>query len=125
MGINNLDALKDHLRSLFEKHDTQGAVLEDIYRLVLPEWDLIERVHGYPEAGDSLWQFICRLFMDFDSRHHPDVMTGGAWMNTGFSVNRELDPWEISFKNCNVDYIGGQNVERTESGEVGQDTQAV
>lgn len=125
LGLTDLDKLKDHLRSLFEKHDTQAAVLEEIYRLVLPEWDIIERVNGYPEAGEDFWAFVCRLFQDFDRQHHPDVMPGGAWMNTGFSVNRNLDSWEISISNCNVDYIGGQDVERTDAREIGPDTPAI
>jgi hypothetical protein len=29
-------------------------------------------------------------------------MPGGAWLNWGFSVNRELDPWEIDFDYCVV-----------------------
>ncbi|MFH1886979.1 MAG: hypothetical protein ABIM40_09800 [Pseudomonadota bacterium] len=125
LGLTNLDALKDHIRSLFEKHDTQAGVLEEIYRLALPEWDIIEKVHGYPEAGEEFWQFVCRLFMDFDREHHPSVMPGGAWMNKGFSVNRELDPWEIILSNCNVDYKGGQDVEHPEQREIGSDTPAL
>jgi hypothetical protein len=31
-------------------------------------------------------------------------MPAGAWMNSGFSVNRELSPWEIGFENCSVVY---------------------
>ena len=117
--------MKDHLRSLFEKGNHQREVLEAVYKLVLPEWDLIEKVQGYPEAGPELWAFICRLFMDFDKCHHPDVMPGGAWMNTGFSVNRELGPWKISLRTCTVTYMGGPDVEHADAGEIGRNTPAL
>ena len=74
------------------------------FKMVLPDWDLIRKVEGFPEAGNDLWRFICLCFQEFDRRNHPDVMPAGAWMNSGFSVNHELSPWEIGFKNCSVVY---------------------
>lgn len=105
LGINDRDTLKDCIRGIFDQAQDQEQALIGIYRLVLPDWDRIEKIHGYPAAGEDLWQFICREFMQFDKAHHPSVMAGGAWMNTGFSVNKELAPWEISFDNCSVDLL--------------------
>jgi hypothetical protein len=73
-----------------------------IYKLVMPDWDNIEKIHGFPEAGNDLWKFICRQFIAFDEKHHPNVFKGGIWMNSGFSSNGHLDPWEISFDSCQV-----------------------
>ena len=104
LGITNTESLKDFITTLFTKHDHQEKVLIDLYKLVFPEWDRIIKIDGYPEAGCDLWKFICRIFQEFDRKHHPDCMPGGLWMNTGFSVNTELQPWEVSFKNCRVKY---------------------
>ena len=104
LEITNTESLKDFITTLFTKHDHQEKVLIDLYKLVFPEWDCITKIEGYPEAGCDLWRFICRLFQEFDRKHHPGCIPGGAWMNTGFSVNHEIGAWEISFENCHVKY---------------------
>ncbi len=102
LGIKDLKTLKEHIKAIFDKYQHQEEVLIDLYKMVLPDWDQIDKVEGFPAAGYDLWQFICLCFQNFDRRNHPDVMPGGAWMNSGFSVNRELSPWEIGFKNCSI-----------------------
>ena len=104
LGITNTERLKGFISDLFSKHDHQKDVLIELYKLVFPEWDEISRIRGYPEVGSDMWLFIGRLFQNFDRNHHPNCMPGGAWMNTGFSVNHELEDWEISFDNCEVEY---------------------
>ena len=102
LGINNEKTLRVHIKAIFKKHDHQTDVLIDIYKMILPNWDQIESIEGHPEAGRDLWKFICNLFMEFDRKHHPKVFKGGIWLNTGFSANSNLKPWEISFENCTV-----------------------
>ena len=104
LRITHPDSLRESITAVFDRCDHQQAVLIDLYKLVFPEWDCISKIEGYPETGCDLWKFICRLFQEFDRNHHPDCMPGGLWMNTGFSVNSELQPWEVSFKNCRVKY---------------------
>jgi len=102
LGIRDIEALKEHIKAIFARHEQQSDALLDIYKLVLPDWDRIEKVEGFPEAGNDLWKFICRQFIEFDQKHHPDVFKGGIWMNNGFSSNGHLEPWEINFDNCKV-----------------------
>lgn len=104
LGITSKGELKSSIIAIFEKSDHQEQVLIGLYRMVFPDWDQIAKINGYPEAGDDLWKFICRLFQKFDQDHHPDCMPGGAWMNTGFSVNHNLEGWGISFENCQLEY---------------------
>ena len=78
LKINNFGDLTEHIKELFEKHCDQGKVIEDIYRTVLPDWDRIKKVEGYPKCGTDLSYFIIKQFQDFDKKHHPDVMPGGA-----------------------------------------------
>ena len=102
LGITNMQTLKTYILSIFSKHDHQKNIMVDLYKLVLPDWEKIETIEGYPEAGRELSIFISEQFIQFDRQHHPDCMAGGAWINAGFSVNGNLDLWQISFKNCRV-----------------------
>ena len=94
LGIKDLKTLKEHIKAIFDKYQHQEEVLIDLYKMVFPEWDQIDKVEGFPAAGNDLWRFICLCFQEFDRR----------WMNSGFSVNHELSPWEIGFKKCSVVY---------------------
>lgn len=102
LGINNEKSLREQIEAIFKQHDHQTDILIDIYKMILPDWDQIQSIDGHPEAGRELWKFICNLFIGFDEKHHPKVFKGGIWLNTGFSSNSKLNPWEISFKNCKV-----------------------
>ena len=102
MGINDVHALKDYINVVFEAYDHQSDILIDLYKMIFPDWDRIEKIKASPEAGHDLWKFICKQFIEFDSKHHPKVFKGGAWLNSGFSSNGNLDPWEINFENSRV-----------------------
>ena len=102
LGIKDEETLKKHIKTIFEKHEHQSDALIDIYKMVFPDWDRIEKIEGHPEAGKSLWSFIFKQFSEFDRKYHPKVYSGGIWFNTGFSSNTDLDPWMISFENCKV-----------------------
>ena len=104
LGLTNRGELKSCIMAIFEKSDHQEQVLIGLYRMAFPDWDQISRIKGYPEVGNEMWLYVCRLFQKFDHDHHPHCMPGGAWMNTGFSVNHKLEGWEISFENCQVEY---------------------
>jgi len=108
LDIMDEESLKAKVREIFESNIRQDEALIDIYKLVMPEWDRIEKVHGYPEVGSAFWKFVYREFMEFDRKHHPNVFAGGLWLNNGFQSNSELDPWELSFANCRVDYLEKQ-----------------
>lgn len=101
---NDLEALKDHIKIFFEKHDHQEKVLIELYRMVFSDWDKIKAIKEYPETGNELWKFICRQFQAFDTKYNPCCLPGGTWMNWGFSINSRLGPWEVSLKNCSVIY---------------------
>ena len=92
------------VRACFEDGTSQGDVLIAVYRLVFPDWEDIERIDGWPTVNDTTWKAIARLFMDFDKEHHPDVMAGGCWMNSGFSTvhGAKLRDWEVSLKSVTV-----------------------
>ena len=102
LKLNSVEEMKGYIESLFEKHEQQGDVLIDLYRLVLPDWDKIDKIIYSPKIGKRFWRYICQLFIDFDKEHHPEAFKGGIWFNQGFSSDGKLSDWEISFKGCNV-----------------------
>lgn len=104
LGISNTECLKKSITAVFDRCDHQQTVLIELYKLLFPGWDCITKIEGYPDAGCDLWRFICRLFQEFDRKHHSGCMPGGLWMNAGFSMDSELQPWEVSFKNCHLKY---------------------
>ena len=113
LGINNTGALKAYIKEIFLKHDHQDNVIIDLYKMILPQWDDIEKLHGHPVCGKDLWLYICELFISFDKVHHPQCMAGGAWINFGFSSDSHLAPWEINLSNCRVTYRRPEHVEHT------------
>jgi len=98
---------QEAVEKLFEEHTHQSDVLLGIYRLVFPEWDRISSIKGYPRVNDRTWSIIARLFFAFDKQHHPEVMQGGAWMNTGFGSckTESLPDWAVDMSECVVEYV--------------------
>jgi hypothetical protein len=102
LGIKTPDDLKKYIESCFERNHHQQNVIVDLYKLAFPNWDELTKADGYPQIGLDFWTFIHHRFLDFDRMFHPDVMAAGAWTNWGFSCNRKLKDWEISFENCSI-----------------------
>lgn len=105
LGISDPKIFREHIMGTFAHHNHQQEILIDLYKLAFPQWDEITKITGYPEVGKELWMLICQLFQEFDRKHHPGCLPGGAWMNSGFSMNDKLGPWEIGFDNCQVQYL--------------------
>ena len=96
---------KAAVESLFEESTQQSDILIGLYRMVFPDYDQIEELDGWPTVNVGTWVEIARRFRDFDLRHHPEVMAGGLWMNTGFSsleAADDLKDWEVDLSTCSV-----------------------
>jgi hypothetical protein len=103
-GITSMETLQHRLQEIFEKSDHQQRALIALYRLLIPDWERLERLEGFPVVGQELWKYICQLFIDFDQHHHPEIFKGGLWVNQGFSASKDLGPWEINLKQCRFIY---------------------
>jgi len=75
------------------QHDVLIALYELLYGC--KEWARIESVQGWPKAGIEVHQYIGECFIRFDKAFHPDVLSGGLWMNNGWSCDRSLESWEV------------------------------
>ena len=88
---------KEDIEKLFETCEHQQDVLVGIYKLVYPEWDDIEKIDGWPTCNKKTWGVVMDMFRPFDKIHHPDVMAGGAWFDSGFSTSdgEDLEDWQV------------------------------
>jgi len=90
---------------LFENNSHQLEVLIGLYRLVYPNYEQISTIDGWPTINRKTWMTIAGMFREFDIKHHPEVMSGGCWMNTGFSTleaAEDLKDWEVDKSTCKV-----------------------
>lgn len=104
IGIRTIRDFQHHLQKIFENSDHQESALANLHKMLFPDWEKIQRIEGYPEVGQGLWDYICNLFIEFDRENHPDCFKGGLWVNKGFASNDHLAPWEINLENCRVVY---------------------
>lgn len=84
---------KDAVIEVFATRVIQEDVLIDLFKMVYPDWDLIDKIQGYPVCNKWTSKRLTSMFMDFDREHHSHIMPGGLWMNFGFtSIPYEFCP---------------------------------
>lgn len=89
IGAKSVRLDKDKVKELFEKSTHQADVTIGLYRMVFPEWDFIEQMDGFPKVNHKTGLTLMQWFMEFDRKHHPNVMNGGCWLNHGFSSDEK------------------------------------
>ena len=92
----------DMIDECFKDKTHQHDVIIALYKIVFPQWDDIEKIEGWPRVNKLTWGHICTKFFEFDKQHHPTVMAGGCWMNSGFGSDDTLPNWKISMDGVNV-----------------------
>lgn len=92
--MNLVPLPKEAIDQVFEEATHKSGYLIGLYRLVIPEWDAVRKVEGYPAVNNETWKYICRKAMAFDKEHHPQVMASGGWMNKGFSAREMVPEWQ-------------------------------
>ena len=50
-GITTIKKLQYRLQEIFEQAEHQSSALVGIYKLIIPDWERIERLEGYPVVG--------------------------------------------------------------------------
>ncbi len=76
-GCQEIISLMARVRMVFENHQNQTKVINQLYRMFIPDWDQVDYLEGHPHCGEELWQFVCQLFLEFDRNHHPECQPGG------------------------------------------------
>lgn len=95
---------KSYVDTLFDTSTHQAEIIIGLYKGVVPNWDSVVKMNCYPECSDFAWNYICQKFFDFDRLHHPDVIAGGAWLNHGFSMDKNLTGWNVSVNVSEIEY---------------------
>jgi len=88
---------KDQIDSLFESCTHQEDVLMGLYKMVFPNWDAVKSIQGFPKVSRKTSFYISGKFIEFDKEHHPDVLNGGLWLNSGFSMldSEDIEDWVV------------------------------
>ena len=100
-----LDEMK--VKELFRTCTHQQDIIIALYKMVEPNFDHVRKFGDHPIISDATNDKLFRLFIAFDKKYHPEVLAGGAWMNTGFSTyhpkykTSDLELWE---------YVPAENV---------------
>ena len=90
---------KEKIDDIFSNSDNQSDVIIKLYKALYPNrWDDIEKLNSFPVCSDNMGQYIFKKFIDFDKKYHPDVINGGAWLNSGFSTldNENIPDWYVN-----------------------------
>jgi len=103
LNLNSVEDMKDYIKSLFEKHENQGDVLIDIYKLTLPDWDRIDKISYSPKIGKRFWRWICQKFIDLTAFTIPTSSKEVSGSTKVFSSDGNLSDWE-SVQGCNVTF---------------------
>jgi hypothetical protein len=117
--------MKKLLEPLFEEKDHQQDVIVAIYKKFIPDYDDIEKISGYPKCGKVMNVWLVDKFIEFDKKHHPEVMAGGAWaLGFGFSSSEKMG-WEVSLKNCAFTYAHGKGENYEKDFDIGSDSECL
>lgn len=104
--MNTVQMSKESVKELFDceaamtvEKPNQANILILLYKRAYPDFDQKDKVPWdkvpWPKVNNKTWKQICDWFIDFDSKFHPDVMAGGLWLDSGFSVDDSLPDWEV------------------------------
>ena len=107
--------MKKLLEPLFEENTHQTDVVIGIYKKFIPDYDDITDIAGHPTCGKIMSVWLFEKFIEFDQKHHPDVVAGGAWLNWGFSTDEKMG-WEVSLGTCKFTYKGENHESDSNSG---------
>ena len=88
---------EEQVSALFSTCSKECDVLIGLLKLAIPNWDKVEYIlEGKPHIGEEGWRRIYELFCDFDEKHPGESMfPGGLLLSMGFSVAKNLGPWEV------------------------------
>ena len=102
---------KEQIDKIFDEATHQADYVLGLYKSVVKEWDQIQDMNQFPYCHPKLNEYLFDKAIKFDRQHHPNVISGGAWMNNGFGgaeIKNDLtlgewdvkyDPAKLIFKN--------------------------
>ena len=95
---------KATIDTIFEMANEQGDYCLSLYSYVIPNWDGVISVKGYPKISPETGEYIFSKAIAYDKEHHPDVIAGGLWLNYGFDIDKNVEPWTVQYDEDDVQY---------------------
>jgi hypothetical protein len=95
---------KEQIDRIFEEGKSQADICIALYAAVVPNWENVAQMNGFPRAGKTIDLYLFSKFIHYDRVHCPDVVAGGLWLNNGFSVDEGLGDWEVITDMESVEY---------------------
>ena len=86
---------KDMIDNIFDFADNQHIAWKMLYELVYSNFNEIKKLDDYPRVNELTNNYIWMKFMRLDEKYHPEVISGGLWMNLGFGTDESLSDWKI------------------------------
>jgi len=91
--IKTVELSKETIDDIFDNAVVQYDYLFGLYGAVVPDFEDVKQLLGYPEVSENTVNYIWQRAIEFDKIHHPEVLAGGCWMNSGFTYSKELNDW--------------------------------
>lgn len=89
---------KEKIDEIFERCKNSDDVVVELYRTVIPIFDEIDKVNGFPKANDEVNKYIMRKMINLDEKNKVNHMKGGRWFNNGFSTDNTLEDWIVVYR---------------------------
>lgn len=95
---------KATIDTIFEMADEQGDYCMSLYSYAIPNWNAVVSVNGYPKVNPETAEYIFSKAIEYDKVHYPNVVFGGLWLNYGFGVDKNVEPWVVQYDEDDVQY---------------------
>lgn len=95
---------KDTIDTIFEIANEQGDYCLGLYSYVISNWNAVVNVEGYPKISPETGEYIFSKAIAYDKEHHPNVLAGGLWLNYGFSLDKNVEPWTVQYDEDIIEY---------------------
>ena len=86
---------KNTIDDIFNSSNNQHIAWLKLYKICYPEWDIIDELDNYPSVNEKTNDYIWLKFMELDKKYHPEVLSGGLWMNVGFACDNTIPEWQV------------------------------
>jgi len=95
---------KDTIDTIFATAKEQWDYAVGLYKAAIDNYDAIIKLHGYPATSPLTAEYIWQKAIRYDKEYHPDILSGGLWMNYGFGADKNVEPWTVQYDEDIIEY---------------------
>lgn len=96
------DLPKERIDEIFDGAESQSDYVLGLYKEVIDDWDSVVQLGHWPEVSENTSLYLFEKAQNWDDEHNVDALSGGLWMNNGFSTNEDLPDWKASLDNVEI-----------------------